>query len=492
LPAFTKIITTVNGWLKSFNNLSEGTKTTIVIVAGLAAAIGPLIFAIGAVASAIPLVTAGFAAMGVTSTAALGPIGLVVLALGAVAYAIVTNWAPIKQILVNFANYFVDLYNSSTAFRVGVEYIILTFKNAWTVGKFVFNALWETIKLVGRTVFTLFSTMGKLIKSVLTFDADGIKNAIAEGLGGGLDNIGLFFKAIKKDAVAMTSEIASNTRQAINNAMDGRKIQKIVITPDKVDAKGVTDAVSNAAAAGGAKATGGGGKTPQVKGIKSSLQPAGLVGPKTPQLTIATDEMLKEMEAKARGIKTILEASREDYVDYGTAVSEALEQLAANAAIGFGETLGAVLSGSAGIGAIFSGLMSMVANFMKDLGKSLVQIAIANIALKKAFVNPFVALAAGIALIALGSVFQNTMSQGPQKFENGGIVGGSSFYGDKILARVNSGELILNQNQQSSLYGKLNTGDGNSSSGFVASTRLNGSDLLVVIERAEKKKNRLE
>jgi TP901 family phage tail tape measure protein len=37
------------------------------------------------------------------------------------------------------------------------------------------------------------------------------------------------------------------------------------------------------------------------------------------------------------------------------------------------------------------------------------------------------------------------------KFENGGVVGGSSYTGDKILARVNSGELILNQEQQNSL-----------------------------------------
>jgi hypothetical protein len=33
------------------------------------------------------------------------------------------------------------------------------------------------------------------------------------------------------------------------------------------------------------------------------------------------------------------------------------------------------------------------------------------------------------------------------KFETGGIVGGA-FYGDKILARVNSGEMIANSEQQ--------------------------------------------
>jgi len=42
------------------------------------------------------------------------------------------------------------------------------------------------------------------------------------------------------------------------------------------------------------------------------------------------------------------------------------------------------------------------------------------------------------------------------RFATGGIVGGSSYYGDKILARVNSGELILNQNQQKNLDSQLN------------------------------------
>lgn len=43
------------------------------------------------------------------------------------------------------------------------------------------------------------------------------------------------------------------------------------------------------------------------------------------------------------------------------------------------------------------------------------------------------------------------------KFADGGIVGGSSFFGDKLLARVNSGEMILNQKQQGRLLGALET-----------------------------------
>lgn len=45
------------------------------------------------------------------------------------------------------------------------------------------------------------------------------------------------------------------------------------------------------------------------------------------------------------------------------------------------------------------------------------------------------------------------------KFVTGGIVGGSSFSGDNVLARVNSGELILNASQQKNLAGALTGGN---------------------------------
>lgn len=49
---------------------------------------------------------------------------------------------------------------------------------------------------------------------------------------------------------------------------------------------------------------------------------------------------------------------------------------------------------------------------------------------------------------SVGGFFNNI-----NPFADGGIVGGSSFTGDKVIARVNSGEMILNRSQQSKLFG---------------------------------------
>lgn len=48
-------------------------------------------------------------------------------------------------------------------------------------------------------------------------------------------------------------------------------------------------------------------------------------------------------------------------------------------------------------------------------------------------------------------------------FEQGGIVPGNSFSGDRLTANVNSGEMILNRQQQQNMFRQLNSGQGNSS-----------------------------
>jgi hypothetical protein len=46
-------------------------------------------------------------------------------------------------------------------------------------------------------------------------------------------------------------------------------------------------------------------------------------------------------------------------------------------------------------------------------------------------------------------------------FADGGIVGGTSYTGDKVPAYLNSGEMILNSGQQKNLFKMINKGEGN-------------------------------
>lgn len=68
------------------------------------------------------------------------------------------------------------------------------------------------------------------------------------------------------------------------------------------------------------------------------------------------------------------------------------------------------------------------------------------------------AVMAGLAG-TVASIKQATSIVNSQKFAEGGIVSGSSWSGDKIVARLNSGEMVLNKRQQANLFNAVNVGN---------------------------------
>ena len=73
-------------------------------------------------------------------------------------------------------------------------------------------------------------------------------------------------------------------------------------------------------------------------------------------------------------------------------------------------------------------------------------------------------------------------------YANGGIVGGSRYAGDALLARVNSGEAIVNQNQQKHLFEILNSGNSSvGSSGGNVHFVIRGSELYGVLDNYKNK-----
>lgn len=93
------------------------------------------------------------------------------------------------------------------------------------------------------------------------------------------------------------------------------------------------------------------------------------------------------------------------------------------------------------------------------------------------------AIPAVLALVA-GAI---TMAKG---FATGGIVPGSSFHGDNMIARVNSGEMILNAKQQRNMFNALDSGALNRGGGHIdvgGSITIKGSDLHVALRNYDKK-----
>lgn len=142
------------------------------------------------------------------------------------------------------------------------------------------------------------------------------------------------------------------------------------------------------------------------------------------------------------------------YASAISAVSAAFGSLsgaAGEASDGFSATLGIMQSLLSGVSAVVAAYSALTVAKAAASG-----VGVASIAM---------AAAVGSALIGIISAVKNSAG----KFAQGGIVGGTSYTGDRLSANVNSGEMILNQAQQRNLLAlaTYGGGSGEASEGYV-------------------------
>jgi len=169
-------------------------------------------------------------------------------------------------------------------------------------------------------------------------------------------------------------------------------------------------------------------------------------------------------------------------------MSLAVERLGEDIATSLGEALGNQLSGQGnGIEGFVQSVVGQLGNFVKTVGKMLIAYGISVEKFRTAFVQPEVAVAAGIAMVALGTAVANQMRQGPSvtAFADGGIVSGPTLglMGEYPGARSNP-EVIAPLDKLKTLMKP------EQSSGYVAQTHISGRDLAIVLERYNKDSRR--
>jgi len=99
---------------------------------------------------------------------------------------------------------------------------------------------------------------------------------------------------------------------------------------------------------------------------------------------------------------------------------------------------------------------------------------------------PVVASAGANAIAAI----QSAQYPPPPVFAEGGIVSGNSFTGDQVDAKVNSGEMILNENQQRRMYDMINPAASAVDVNVGGSFMIDGNMLRLVLDRTDKRNNR--
>ena len=397
-----------------------------------------------------------------------------------------------------------DLYNESIAFRAVTQIIIGTFKTLFEVGKFAFETIKDYLSGLVDGFTSGFKTIGKIIKAVFTGNLDEIpdiiKNATAEGLGN--------FKNFTDDVGENWDNLMLGVKDVANETLENIVTKKkLKYFGENVDATEITDAVADATAKGlsdGLKKGGSG----------SGLASTNFEAPEMfdleglNNLFASTGGNIDEASADATGqsflsgMRESVEADITSMDEQWASFVESFEIKAAHMAqvgITIGDAVGGAfdsLSNSMvdSLKLADHGLQGFIKSLLKGITKIIAGLLSQSIASAiaggtsagastgPAAVATIPAFVAGLIATVIGAFASIP------KFETGGIVGGSSFIGDKILARVNSGELILNSRQQKSVLNAMNSDTPNMN--LSGEWTMKGEDMVMVIDRATKKQNR--
>jgi len=198
LPAATKVLNKIISVVEFFNDLSEGTKTLILIVGGLVAIVGPLLFLFGSVlAIATPLIAAftGLAAAIGLSNGALLLLGAKFLLIGALIAA-----------------------GLAIIFLV-VDDLIAFFKGEDSLTGVIIDEMGRAVDFVGEK----FNSLPGIVKGAIALITAPIRGAISlvRGLGGAIGAIagGDFGGAL--DALKESAVNTFDPSTVLNNGIGG-------------------------------------------------------------------------------------------------------------------------------------------------------------------------------------------------------------------------------------------------------------------------------
>lgn len=234
LPYVTKIIKSLTDWVRKFAELDSSTQKIILVLAGIAAAIGPVLVATGMLLSSIGSIATAFGSLagviakagGVAQLFSLSvsssflPIVGIVLGVVAVAYTLYQAWknnfGGIQDVTKNVWDAVVAKFNEVKSYVMpiikdlvayiserwkSIEPIVTTVMNAiGAIIKFILSFVLDTVKFyldavvnIFKGVFNIITGIVKFFSALFTGDWSGMWEAIKQVLLGAVQAIwGLF------------------------------------------------------------------------------------------------------------------------------------------------------------------------------------------------------------------------------------------------------------------------------------------------------------
>ena len=441
LVPFVKHLTSV---IQTLNEMPAPIKVVTIVIAALVAAIGPLLFTFGLLQRnfilMLPYLTKIGAALRFIAFQGLkvliGPIGIVLAALaalGAIALYVGYNFEAFKVIALNaiktLANFGIKILNN----------LLSVFNNvAGALG--MDSVKIELFDKLETEVVPKLKSISEVAKEVKRDVAKMFGGGGAAAGGGGLSSAAASFdEVIGSEGNGETGAGGTGVVGAVKAFSNLAKV-----APKAMHA--VSISVAN--------------------GVKKMIVPI---------------ESMTEKQFK------LIEATRQMSKDISSAITGA----ATSFVVGIGEMIGASIAGGQGIQNFGTFALQSLAGLLQSVGEMAIQTGIALLGIQVALktLNPYVAIAAGVALVALASGIKTSLAKkadgmgGIPALAEGGIATGPTL---ALIGEGKGPEAVIPLDK---LEGMMGGGFGNGQN-VVVTGRIQGSDILISSERAERQRSR--
>lgn len=234
-PILRPIIEKVTELVNKFNEMSPTSQRVILVIAGIAAAIGPLLVAFGSVATAVSTLTSLFIKVGAAIGAISAPVAIAVAAVAgliAVGVALYKNWDEIKEKAIelkdnlqetweNIKNIIAEAWNSIWTTTTETWITI----NSWLTN--LWNGIKNTVVTTWNSILTTITDILNKVKgkfqSLVDSAKDWGKNLMNEFIDGFKSMFGKLWNALEDAANAVAGFLGFHSPTKLGPGRDADK-----------------------------------------------------------------------------------------------------------------------------------------------------------------------------------------------------------------------------------------------------------------------------
>lgn len=204
LPAITPIIQFITDLLEKFSELDPETQKMIVIIAAVAAAIGPIATVIGGIASAISTLIPIIGAV----VAAINPVTIAIAAAVAAIVLLIKNWDAVKAKMQEFDAYLQNIFATDFTEIFGP-----------ILGE-ILNGFFQNVENIWNGIKDIFGGVIEFIQSVFSGDWKKAWESVKKIFEGVWNLMVAFIKKPINDIISMVNALVGGVAAGINAMID--------------------------------------------------------------------------------------------------------------------------------------------------------------------------------------------------------------------------------------------------------------------------------